>query len=181
MSALLPVALDLTRLAVAVIGDGPRAERRVALLHEAGARDIRVFTEVPPGRTLSGVAVAFIADLPDDAAEDAADKARRAGALVNVEDVPADCDFQSAAVVRRGDLAVGVWTNGRCPMLARVLRQFLDRLLPADFGRALDQLAEDRKRLKPAKGGTLVLEAAALRAIEQLNLPALNSVRRFDA
>jgi precorrin-2 dehydrogenase / sirohydrochlorin ferrochelatase len=181
MSALLPVALDLTRLTVAVIGDGPRAERRAALLHEAGARDIRVFSAVPPGRALSGVAVAFIADLPDEAAEAAADMAREAGALVNVEDVPADCDFQSAAVVRRGDLAVGVWTNGRCPMLARVLRQFLDRLLPADFGRALDRLASERQRLKPAKSGTLVLEAAALRAIAQLNVPSLNGSRRFDA
>lgn len=181
MSALLPVALDLTRLTVAVIGDGPRAERRVALLREVGARDIRVFNQVPPGRSLDGVAVAFIADLPGRQIEDAADMAHAAGALVNVEDVPADCDFQSAAVVRRGDLAVGVWTNGRCPMLARVLRQFLDRLLPADFGRVLDRLADDRKRLKPAKSGRLVLEAAALRAVARLNAPSLDDSRRFDA
>jgi len=181
MSALLPVALDLTRLTVAVIGDGPRAERRVALLHDAGARDIRVYTAAPAGRSLAGVGVVFIADLPQDEAQDMAEAARRAGARVNVEDEPADCDFQSAAVVRRGDLTMGVWTNGRCPMLARVLRQWLDRLLPADFGRVLDRLAGDRQHLRAARSGTQVLEAAAIRAVSRLSAPLYSRPPRLDA
>lgn len=171
MSALLPVALDLARLRVAVVGDGPRAARRIGLLGEGGARDVLRLAADSTIRAFAGVNLVFIADLNEDVAHAVATRARAAGALVNVEDVTADCDFQSAAVVRRGDLALGVWTNGACPMLARVLKQWLDRVLPADFGRVVDALSRQRDRLRRSRSGNLVLEAAATRAIARL--PAL--------
>jgi precorrin-2 dehydrogenase/sirohydrochlorin ferrochelatase len=175
MSALLPVALDLARLKVAVIGDGPRAARRLRLLRESGASDISVLDGATDGRALRGFNLVFIADLDSEPAHAIATRARAAGALVNVEDAPDDCDFQSAAVVRRGDLALGVWTNGRCPMLARVLKGWLDRVLPADFGRIVDALSRQRDRLRHRRSGALVLEAAATKAVERLHAPRLYS------
>jgi precorrin-2 dehydrogenase/sirohydrochlorin ferrochelatase len=175
MSALLPVALDLRRLKVAVIGDGPRATRRLRLLRESGANDIRALPAEADGRALRDINLVFIADLDAASAHAIATRARAVGALVNVEEVPDDCDFQSAAVVRRGDLALGVWTNGRCPMLARVLKDWLDRVLPADFGRIVDALSRQRDRLRHRRSGTLVLEAAATRAVERLHAPQLHS------
>ncbi|MGQ0676032.1 MAG: precorrin-2 dehydrogenase/sirohydrochlorin ferrochelatase family protein [Rhodospirillales bacterium] len=181
MSALLPVSLDLSRLSVALVGGGPRAERRLGLLDEAGAARLKVFSaqpttalsaragdrlrrRLPAAEDFRGVNVVFVAELKPDAAHEVAQLARAAGALVNVEDVTGACDFHSAAVVRRGDLALGISTSGRCPMLARVLKQWLERLLPKDFGRTLDALAEERRRLRAEGAGAPPLEAAVLGA-----------------
>jgi len=174
MSALLPVALDLTRLAVAVVGDGPRARRRLGLLRDAGAGDLTAFAAAPDDAQLARIDVLFVADLPERAARILAGRARAHGALVNIEDVPAACDFQSAAVVRRGDLAVGVWSGGRCPMLARVLKEWLDRWLPRDFGRVLDRLADERVRLRAQGAGTGALEASANVALHRLRPPPMD-------
>jgi len=171
MTALLPVALDLGRLAVAVIGDGPRAARRAELLRAAGARDLRRFEAPPALDALAGVQLAFVADLPDDAGRALAARLKAAGLLVNLEDVPECCDFQSAGVVRRGDLVLGVWTNARVPMLARVLKDWLDRALPADFGRVVETLARQRDRIRERRAPLLPLEAAARRAVARLPVP----------
>lgn len=182
MTGLLPVALDLRRLSVAVIGDGPRVERRLRLLQEAGAARLRRFAAPPAPEALAGVHLVFIADLPRDNAVALVDRLRAAGCLVNVEDVTEACDFQSAAVVRRGDLTLGIWTNARVPMLARVLKEWLERTLPADFGRVVDALARRRDRLRGKRAGTLVLEAAATRAIGRLDAgrPPLHATDRAD-
>lgn len=174
MSALLPVALDLARLRIAVVGDGPRIERRLRLLAEGGALDVRRLAPDSTIRAFAGMNLVFVADLNPDTARAVAQRARAAGALVNVEDVTDQCDFRSAAVVRRGHLALGIWTNGACPMLARVLKEWLERVLPADFGRAVDALARRRDRLRHRRSGRLVLEAAATRAVRRLPAPDLH-------
>jgi siroheme synthase (precorrin-2 oxidase/ferrochelatase) len=171
MSALLPVALDLARLRVAVVGNGPRAARRLGLLREAGASDIAVLAPDCTLRAFAGFNLVFVAGLNADTSRAVAARARAAGALVNVEDVTDECDFRSAAVVRRGDLAVGIWTGGRCPMLARVLKDWLDRVLPADFGRMVEALARRRDRLRARRAAPLVLEASACRAVARLVSP----------
>ena len=171
MTGLLPVALDLRRLRIAAVGAGPRIERRVKLLDEAGAVDLRRFAGLPDLADLAGVHLVFVADIDSGAAKAFAGRARAAGMLVNVEDVTEACDFQSAGVVRRGDLTLGLWSNGRSPMLVRVLKDWLERLLPADFGRVVDALARQRDRTRSAGAGTLPLEAAAHRAVGRLDAP----------
>lgn len=171
MSALLPVALDLRRLRIAAVGAGPRIERRVKLLLEAGAVDLRRFTGLPDLADLAGVQLVFVADIEAGAAKAFAERVRASGALVNVEDVTEACDFQSAGVVRRGDLTLGIWTNARVPMLARVLKDWLERVLPADFGRVVDALSRQRDRLRATGAGTLPLEAATTRAVGRLAVP----------
>lgn len=173
MSGLLPVALDLRRLRIAVVGAGPRVGRRLRLLEEAGATRLRHFTAPPALSDLAGVQLVFIADVEHEAAKAYAERLRAAGCLVNVEDVTEACDFQSAAVVRRGDLVLGIWTNGRVPMLARVLKEWLERVLPLDFGRIVDALSRQRDRLRATNAGTLVLEAAATRAVGRFDVPDL--------
>ncbi len=185
MSALLPVSLDLSRLSVLLIGNGARAERRLRLLDEAGAARLRVFSadpgtelsaragdrlrrRLPEAEDFKGVNLVFVADFQADAAHRIAERARAQGALINVEDVAAACDFQSAAVVRRGDLVLGIATGGRCPMLARVLKDWLERVLPLDFAAAAEALSRERKRLRAAAAGTMPLEAAVMRAVSRL-------------
>lgn len=188
MSALLPVALDLERLSVALVGNGASAERRLGLLDDAGAARVRVYADAPEtalsaragdrlkrrlpwAEDLRAAQLVFVADLEPGAAEAVAEAAREAGALVNVEDATPRCDFHSAAVIRRGDLALGITTGGRCPMLARMLKEWLERLLPRDFARMVGALAETRRRLKARRAPLAPLEIHASRAIAQLEIP----------
>jgi siroheme synthase-like protein len=194
MSALLPVSLDLSRLSVLLIGNGARAERRLRLLDEAGATRLRVFSadpgaelsaragdrlrrRLPEAEDFKGVNLAFVADLEPGEARAAADRARAHGALVNAEDVTEQCDFHSAAVVRRGDLVLGIATGGRCPMLARALKDWLERVLPLDFAAVAEALSSERKRLRAAAAGTMPLEAAVMRAVSRLR-PAFHGRAR---
>ena len=76
-----------------------------------------------------------------------------------------------AAVIRRGDLALGITTGGRCPMLARVLKDWLERLLPLDFAQAVEALSATRRRLKARSADNQPLEAAAIRATARFEIP----------
>ena len=54
-----------------------------------------------------------------------------------MDDVP-HCDFIAPAVVRRGDLAVAISTNGKAPALAVRLRQRLEAELGEEHARFLE-------------------------------------------
>src|SRR5204862_46691 len=51
-----------------------------------------------------------------------ASEARSRGVIVNVIDDIPNCDFAAPAIVRRGDLLIGISTGGRSPALASRLR-----------------------------------------------------------
>jgi len=151
-----PVNLCLEGRDVLVVGAGGVAARKVGGLLAAGAR-VRV---VAPS---AGEAVERLADegrlsllrreyVPEDvegaflviAATDDEDlnaavsgDARRSGCLVNVVDRPALCTITLPAVVRRGDLTLAVATNGRCPAMARALREELEARYGEAYGEAL--------------------------------------------
>ncbi len=46
--------------------------------------------------------------------------------LLNVADKPEFCDFYLGGVVTRGDLKIGISTNGKSPVLAKRIRQWLE-------------------------------------------------------
>ena len=56
--------------------------------------------------------------------------ARRAGALVNVIDRPAFCDFSFGSIVERSPLVVGVSTDGAAPVFAQAVRSRIEAMVP---------------------------------------------------
>jgi precorrin-2 dehydrogenase/sirohydrochlorin ferrochelatase len=66
-----------------------------------------------------------------------------------VDDIPY-CDFFAVAIVRRGDLQLGISTNGRSPAFARWVRERLDAELPAEYGDLLEVLGDVRDEIKAA-------------------------------
>jgi precorrin-2 dehydrogenase/sirohydrochlorin ferrochelatase len=164
---MLPLGLDVARLAVVLIGRGEATVKRLALLDAADAGALTVFSDMPsPALTaaagdrlrrrlpepadLAGARLVLIAGIEIDRATELAALARRAGALVNVEDRTALCDVQMPAVVRRGALTVAISTGGRSPGLAQLLKSVAERLLDARWGRWLDELAAQRGRWRAA-------------------------------
>ena len=53
--------------------------------------------------------------------------------LVNVADDPGKCDFYLGSIVTRGNLKVGISTNGKSPTLAKRMREYLEDLLPEEI------------------------------------------------
>lgn len=177
---MLPINLDIRRLNVALVGEGPRAARREALLREAGAAPMRVAADAD----LSGYRIVYVADLPVDAARHVAERAHAAGALVNVEDEAELCDFHTPSVVRRGDLTLSVATGGRCPGLAGALGEYLGALFDGAWAMRLGVLEAKRKRWRAEGMGHAQIRAAIARTLVQSgwvpDLPAKAAASDFS-
>lgn len=68
--------------------------------------------------------------------------------LVNVADTPDLCDFYLGSVVKKGDMKIGISTNGKSPTFAKRFREFLEDTLPEDIPELLEQLNIIRSKLK---------------------------------
>ena len=73
--------------------------------------------------------------------------AKRQGKIVNVADTPALCDFYMGAIVTRGDLKLGISTNGKSPTFAKRFRQLLEDILPEESNSLINNLKIVRDRL----------------------------------
>lgn len=74
--------------------------------------------------------------------------AKAAGILVNVADTPELCDFYLGSTVKKGNLKIGISTNGKSPTFAKRLRVILEEVLPDHTDDILQNLAEIRRGLK---------------------------------
>lgn len=172
-----PISLDLSRLPVTLVGNGPQAARRLALLDEDGAENVIVYAPAPTealaragdGRLLrrwptpAEVAQARLLLIADDVEagvmRDLVATARAGGTLVNVEDRPELCDFHSPAVVRRGDLLLTVSTGGRSPRLAHRLGRFLGEVFGPEWQRRLEDLGALRALWREAGADPAMVSA----------------------
>lgn len=68
--------------------------------------------------------------------------------LTNVADTPDLCDFYLGSTVKKGDLKIGISTNGKSPTFAKRFRELLEDILPDDINDLLNNLHEVRNRLK---------------------------------
>ncbi|MEM9992127.1 MAG: NAD(P)-dependent oxidoreductase, partial [Bacteroidota bacterium] len=76
-------------------------------------------------------------------------KAERMHLLTNVADTPDLCDFYLCSIVKRGDMKIGISTNGKSPTLAKRMRQYLSATLPEtdEVQTLLDNLKAVRDKL----------------------------------
>ena len=139
---MLPIMLS-SEVAVGLCGRGTAGTRRAMLLRNAGITPCMISDESKPSE-LTGLQVLFIAGL--SAPQHLAEQARALGVIVNVEDVPALCDFYVPACIRRGDLLLAVTTGGRAPGLARLIREWLEVQFPSQWSEYLEELAQRRER-----------------------------------
>jgi precorrin-2 dehydrogenase/sirohydrochlorin ferrochelatase len=162
-----PIALILEGKHVLLVGAGEIAESKLDALLHSGAHVVVVSPEARPrfvelanaGRlTLhcrtyqtsdldeAFVVIAATDDRPTNV--QVVTEARAAGILTQaVDDIPY-CDFFAVAIVRRGELQLGISTNGRSPAFARWMREHLDAEMPAEYGDLLAVLGEVRDTIK---------------------------------
>jgi siroheme synthase-like protein len=68
--------------------------------------------------------------------------------LVNVADKPELCDFYMGSIVQKGNLKIGISTNGKSPTIAKRLKDLFNELLPEEIDQLLDNMEEIRSKLK---------------------------------
>ena len=74
--------------------------------------------------------------------------ARTRRLLINVADTPDLCDFYLGSVVTRGNLKIGISTNGKSPTIAKRIREYLEEALPEDMNSLLENMEKIRKQDK---------------------------------
>lgn len=144
-----PVVLDLRGRPCLVIGEGPLAEEKVQGLLAAGA--VVTHRLSYEETDLDGRVLVIVCGQPPEVAEAVWREAGRRNILINTVDDPPRCGFIAPAIVRRGDLAVAISTNGKAPALAVRLRQRLETELGDEYGRFLSLAGRVRAPLLAAR------------------------------
>ena len=127
---LFPVFLDLSERTVLVVGEGHEADSKAEKMAPFCARVDRC--PYPPGwNEVPALVILAEKDHPDN--EFWAERFRSLGVIVNVADRPELCDFRFPGLIVRGDVSVGIATNGKAPALAALLRQRIGEALPEDL------------------------------------------------
>ena len=144
-----PAFFPLAGRTVAIVGDGEPAEAKARLFEGSPARLLRIAVEraLDPA-AYEGAILAFIAAGAVDFRDAAAKAARAAGAVVNVIDHPALCDFHTPALIDRGAVVAAVGTTGTSPLLAALLRNDIEARIPAGAGRVAALFGAMRDELR---------------------------------
>lgn len=74
--------------------------------------------------------------------------ARKRRLLINVADTPGLCDFYLGSVVTKGNLKIGISTNGKSPTIAKRIREFLEESIPENTDDLLKNMQAIRARMK---------------------------------
>jgi len=74
--------------------------------------------------------------------------ARTRRLLINVADTPDLCDFYLGSVVTKGNLKIGISTNGKSPTISKRFREYLEEALPEETNELLDNMSKIREQIK---------------------------------
>ncbi len=167
----LPLFFDLANKTVLIVGGGDVAHRKAMLMAKAGAKLVVI------AKNFDDEFVKFLNNhqaIIHQKSYDAADldahqpsiviaatddhavnvlvhgdcQARRIA--INVVDTPALCDFIFPAIVDRDPLVIGVSSNGKAPVLARLIRAKIESSLPSSIGKLAAKAGEFRAKVKDA-------------------------------
>lgn len=162
-----PIFTKLTNRHCLVVGGGDIAARKVQLLLKAGAlitvcapqvnkvienlsesEQINLVDSTFEPSLLEGKWLAVAATDNPQVNEQVAEHAEQKQILVNVVDQPELCSFIMPSIVDRSPIVVAISSAGKAPVLARLIRERLETLLPMHLGRLAKISGDFRHRVK---------------------------------
>ena len=149
-----PIFLKLEGQPCLVVGGGDVASRKIATLIEAGAivsvvaptvsaeisnwLESETISSYRPGdyqpSDLEGQLLVIAATNMTSVNQQVFDQAEALGVLANIVDSPELCRFILPSIVDRSPLVVAISSGGTAPVLARMVRQKLETMLPFAYG-----------------------------------------------
>ena len=170
MNELYPIFLKAHQLRFLIVGGGAVGEEKLHNLLRSSPRanvllvapeireeifdlaskhlTVEILQERFHERHLGEIDIAILATEKPQLNQEIRAQAKAKGILTNVADTPDLCDFYMCSVVTKGDLKIGISTNGKSPTFAKRFRQMLEASLPDSTPELLNQLREIRDRLK---------------------------------
>ena len=158
---LFPFYQDIEGKQFLVVGAGNVAKQKIAVLLKFTSKGrIRVISpkgeelDVPVQKKcfevedLNGVDVCIAATSDLDLNTKIAGLCQQRHIPVNVVDVPELCSFVFPSIVKDRDLTIAISTNGKCPVVAKYLRQEMEEMLPSNMGEILNILGDMRQEMK---------------------------------
>ena len=161
-AALYPVFLKLAGKRVLLVGAGRVASSKLPGLLDSGARVTVVAPQIGEGISRPGVEILqrpfspedlqgvwfVVAAAPPDVNRVVALAAEQRSIFVNAVDDKAAASAFLGGVVRRDGVTVALSTDGKAPALSGLLREGIDRLLPAELGQWLTTAESLRQKWK---------------------------------
>lgn len=166
MTKCYPVSLKLSGKLCVIIGGGKVAERKTQSLFGCNARIRVISPELTPKlkewvdkgeieykegnydpEDLNGAFLVISATDREDINESVSKECLRRNILINVVDAPSKANFFVPATIRRGPLSIAVSTNGKSPLMARLIREELESLYEPEFGDFVNFLGSVRKQV----------------------------------
>ncbi|MDH7943106.1 siroheme synthase CysG [Pseudohongiella sp. SYSU M77423] len=163
----LPLFMNVTHRRCLLVGAGEVASRKAALLSRCGAhlvvvapwiseevRALAAHTELElherPFQDGDLEEVDLVIAATDDPAVNVrvSELARQRRLPVNVVDQPDLCSFIVPAIVDRSPVVIAISTGGSSPVLTRRIKEQIEILLPAAYGRLAAMLGSWRSRVK---------------------------------
>lgn len=163
----LPIFADIRNKPVLVVGGGDVAARKISLLRRAGAQVNIVahalceeLTALEESGEVNWFARDYLATQLDTvflviaATDDTVLNGRvftdasERRLLANVVDDQPKCSFIFPSIVDRSPLVVAISSSGTAPVLARLLREKLEALLPANLGQMAEIAGQWRDKVK---------------------------------
>lgn len=163
----LPIFCQLRGRACLLVGGGDVAERKARLLLDAGAQlTVNALTFIPQftawaaegmltlvegefSETLLDECWLAIAATDNDAVNQrVSDAAETRRIFCNVVDAPKEASFIMPSIIDRSPLMVAISSGGTSPVLARLLREKLESLLPQHLGHVAKFAGQLRSRVK---------------------------------
>lgn len=120
----------------------PEVER-LATLHPSVNLQYRKFEE----QDLAGISLAILATDDVKLHHYIHELAVERNLLVNVADTPDLCDMYLGSVVKKGNLKIGISTNGKSPTMAKRLKEVLNSAIPEEIDDSLEYLNQVRNSL----------------------------------
>ncbi|MFC0819693.1 siroheme synthase CysG [Moraxella marmotae] len=167
----LPLFFNLKNKTVLIVGGGYVAYRKATLLAKAGASIVAIaknfddeFLAFLEQQSFVAVQKSFdgsdVGSHQPDLIVSATDNhtvnlavhaaAKQHGVAINVVDTPDLCDFIFPAIVDRSPIVIGVSSNGKAPVLARLIRAKIESSLPSSLGLLAKKAGDFRQTVKDA-------------------------------
>lgn len=167
---LFPVFLQLNELHVLLVGGGKVGlEKLTALLENSPnttvtlvareiSMEVRDYVVAYPrvqllertfdDNDLHGADLVVVASNNPELNERIRQECRKRHLLINVADKPDLCDFYLGSIVKKGNLKLGISTNGKSPTIAKRIKELLNEALPEEIDETLTYMSQLRDLLK---------------------------------
>ena len=162
-----PIFLDAEKMNTLVIGGGDVATRKVELLlkttHKITIMSQRLAPSVERLINVNGLAwmshnyqTGFIKEYnlviaaTDDPEvnEAVANESSSLNILTNVVDQPALCTYITPAIIDRAPMIIAMSSSGNAPILLRILREQIEKMLPSNYGKLAEFSFKFRDHVK---------------------------------